>query len=147
MYTLTIQDPTPARRPRPCVLKHNSLAAIITEIEIYQTSHMGQNRDMLWFDPCAVSGSTIIHIDQVVFSIECLPFEQDSKLNGVVTKWAEIGDFYSPDTEVKCPDMPVMSASVMSASVLDIMRYCCPLDETTVFSLNFVLREAENNES
>lgn len=96
MYCLTINDPTVATRVRPRELYHNELAQVITEIQIYQMSYMFGNKDMLNFETGTVRGIITISIAHVRFIVESIPFDQEPKYNGFVTRWYEVGDSYSP---------------------------------------------------
>lgn len=123
MYCLTINDPTIATRVRPRELYHNNMAQIITEIEIYQMSYMFGNKDMLNFEPSESRGIVTISIAHVRFIVEAIPFEQEPKYNGFVTRWYEVGDSYSPPSSSKAKRIrqkkSVKKSSEQSVEIID----------------------------
>jgi len=120
MYTLTIKDTSTATSVRPRQLSHNKLACIMGEIEIYQMSYMRNNNNMAWFEPCLVAGFTIMRIAHVVFVIECVPFEQDSAEDGIVTSWYEIGDSYNPNTDKSLPMKKMKTSKKLKTPTVEI---------------------------
>lgn len=73
-YILEIFNPEPAKEVRPKKVQYNEMSQVMAEIEIYQMSHMEEEKGMLWIDS-SPKGEMRFSLGKVKFIVLCVPFD------------------------------------------------------------------------